>query len=57
MSMFTYTQKTNEVYADTENACYSEEMLNLMFYGFFGQGGGHYLEIKIMTLITFIMVD
>ena len=40
MSMFTYTQKTNEVYADTENACYSEEMLNLMFYRFFGQGGG-----------------
>ena len=25
MSMFTYTQKTNEVYADTENTCYSDE--------------------------------
>ena len=25
MSTFTYTQKTNEVYADSENACYSEE--------------------------------
>ena len=34
MSTFTYTQKTNEVYADSENACYSEETVefNVMIY-------------------------
>ena len=34
-----------------------KKLLNLMFYKFWGGGGIHCLEIKIMTLITFIMID
>ena len=36
-----------------------KKLLNLMFYRFFFGGGEgvHCLEIKIMTLITFIMID
>ena len=40
-----------------KTACYSEETVEFNVLQIFGGEGVHCLDIKIMTLITFIMID
>ena len=40
-----------------KTACYSEETVEFNVLQIFWGEGVHCLEIKIMTLITFIMID